>query len=124
MSPITSRILASGLLAAIFAVPALSAASATQAEAGHTTVASGPTSLAMKKRSCGHTLRTVYHSCVFARHVAGYYRKSTGHGPMSAQLVSSHSGNFYQVTCNGWDSIVCYTERGKITFRVSKIPHW
>jgi hypothetical protein len=123
------RLLVSVLLAATLALAApatgsMAAPTEVTASAARAAVAGGPTAVAMKNRRCGHTLRTRYHSCVFARHVAGYYRKSTGHGFMQAQLVSAHSGRFYQVRCYGWDRIKCYTERGRITFRVSKIPRW
>lgn len=126
MSPSKTLILAA-LLLGTSASPGLTTAAAAANVAHQETgvaVASAPGQVAARNRNCGNTLRTVYHSCVFARHVAGYYRKSTGHGYMEAQLVSAHSGNFYWVECNGWDRIVCYTDAGKITFRVSKIPRW
>lgn len=84
--------------------------------------ASAPAALpSVKRRSCGRTIRTVYHSCTFARHVAGVYKKRAGHGYYDATLISANSGNAYYVECDGWDYITCYTDSGRITFRVSRI---
>lgn len=99
------------------AAPGSSVAQAA-ASAGTAATTQVPTA---KRRSCGRTIRTVYHSCTFARHVAGVYKKRAGHGYFEANLVSANSGNVYYVECDGWDYITCYTDSGRITFRVSRI---